>query len=411
MKRYYKKEDIFYLISYIILFLFAIRFLNKNNTFLLVYAALGICLAITHRYLILSKECIVLLLYGLFYYYTKVYWGSEDNLTSFVTLAVGAPLMYMAGQQFVHFSTDKVREYKTICWIISIGMFLFAILSYFKNGVVYNYKDGQDLRQIPDFWVGNASLWQATNINGYTVFAIILSMICFFQKKERKKILLAFILLVGSLYLTLITAARTNLFLIVLIIISYVVLTLLLRQNFRFISRKHTLSKVFMAILGLILAQIVILNLDSLLRHLPLGAFMERLNNRQLSISSDGRWEMWANVLQEIPTHFWGNITSVYAAHNIYLDVARESGVIPMILLLIFTIMLLVTAWKLLWDKRYPLDLRMLNGVLIFSLWGSFLIEPVMGAKPFVFISFCMVCGMQKELSGGRTYGKKPFEE
>lgn len=138
---------------------------------------------------------------------------------------------------------------------------------------------------------------------------------------------------------------------------------------------------------------------------------MERLNNRQLSISSDGRWEMWANVLQEIPTHFWGNITSVYAAHNIYLDVARESGVIPMILLLIFTIMLLVTAWKLLWDKRYPLDLRMLNGVLIFSLWGSFLIEPVMGAKPFVFISFCMVCGMQKELSGGRTYGKKPFEE
>lgn len=409
MRREYKKSELLYGVSYLLLFFFAFRFLNKNNTFLLLYASLGIYLAIIHRYLALSKECAVLLLYGLFYYCVRLYWGDPYDLTAFVTLAVGAPLMYMAGQQFVHYSTDKVREYKTICWIVAIGMFLFAILSYLKNGVIYNYKDGQDLRQIPDFWVGNASLWQATNINGYTVFAIILSMICFFQKKERKKILLAIVFLFGSIYLTLITAARTNLFLIVLIIISYFVLTLLLKQNFRFVSRKHTLSKVFLAILGLILAQIVILNLDNLLRYLPLGAFMERLNNRQLSISGDGRWEMWAKVLQEIPTHFWGNITSVYAAHNIYLDAAKESGMIPMILLLIFTIMVLATAWKLLWDKRYPIDLRILNGVLIYSLWASFLIEPVMTAKPFVFISFCMVCGMQKELSSSKAYRKNLF--
>lgn len=398
MRRYYTKSEILYGFSYLLLFLFSIRFLNKNNTFLLLYAGLGILLGAVHRSLTLSKECVILLLYGLFYYYTKIYWGASDNLTALITCALGAPLMYNAGQQLIRFASEKEAYYKKICWIVAIGMFLFAILSYLKNGVLYNYEYGKDLRQVPDLWVGNASLWQATNINGYCVFAVIVSMVACFQKVRGTRLITALILFVGSVYLSLVTASRTNLFLIVLVILCYIVLTLLLKKNIRYVSRRNAIEKVILIVIGLLVAQVIILNLDTVLYYLPLEAFTERLSNRQLSISGDGRWQMWASVVQEIPTHFWGNITSVHLAHNIFLDVARESGVIPMVLLLIFTVMVLNSAWRLLWNEYYSLQLRVLNGVLIFSLVASFFIEPVMNAKPFVFIAFCMVCGMQREL-------------
>lgn len=398
MQRYYKKTDILYGISYLFLFLFSIRFLNKNNTFLLLYAGMGVFLGAVYRSFILSKECVILLIYGLFHYYTKVYWGSPDNLTALITLAVGAPLMYIAGQQFIRFASDKELYYRRICWIVASGMFLFAILSYIKNGVVYNYEYGKDLRQVPDLWVGKASLWQATNINGYCVLAVVVSMVTFFQKVCGVKLIAALVLFLGSVYLTLVTAARTNLFLIVLVIICYIVLMLLLKKNIRYISRRNVFEKFILIAVGLVTAQVIILNLDSFLRYLSLEAFIERLSNRRLTISEDGRWKMWAIVIYEIPTHFWGNITSVSLAHNIYLDVARESGVIPMVLLLIFTVMILNNAWRFLWDENYSLQLRVLNSVLIISLVASFLIEPVMNAKPFVFIAFCMVCGMQRGL-------------
>lgn len=399
ISRYYKKSDVFYGITYVLLFLFSIRFLNKNNTFLLLFACAGIIYGTVHHSMMTSWENVVLTLYGLFYYLTNAHWLGGVDSTSLITYALGAPLMYIAGQQLIRFADNRESYYKKVCWIIAVGMFLFAILSYLKNGVIYNYEYGKDLRQVPDFWVGQASLWQATNINGYCVFAIVVSLVSFFQKARRMKLITAVVIFVGSIYLSLFTAARTNLFLVILVAGCYLLFVILLKKNIRYVKRKKTLKKLVLFFAVLIVAQVVVLNLDSILYRLPLQAFTQRMSNRQLTISEDGRWTMWATVIKDIPTHPFGNITSVRAAHNIYLDVARESGVIPMVLLFIFTAMVLMTAWKLLWNNQYSIQIRIFNAVLIFSLWASFLIEPVMTAKPFVFIAFCMVCGMQKELN------------
>lgn len=400
LKTRYKKKELLFGISNIILFLFAFRFLNKNNTFLLFYVGVSLVLCLLYRSLRSSIECMVLLLYGLFYYFIRKYWGMEGSMTGFVTLAVGAPLMYMAGQQFIHFADDKEKYYNRVLWIVSLGMFLFAMLSFLKNGVIYNYEPGMDLRQVPDLWIGDAYLWQATNINGYCVFAIIVSIVALLQKTKGVKVLFSVVLLLGSVYLSLVTAARTNLFLVVLVLACYIFLILILKNKKIWYIRRNSVIKGYIILMaGIILAPIIILNFEKVVIYLPMEAFIERMSNRTLSIADDGRWEMWTQVIEGIPTHFWGNNTSVYAAHNIYLDVAREAGVIPMCLLLIFTLMIIVTAFRVICNKRWSMQIRILNSILIFSLWLSFLIEPVMNAKPFVFIAFCMVCGMQKELS------------
>lgn len=400
MKKYYKKKDFIYGVADLFLFLFAFRFLNKNNTFLLFYVGVSFVLCFLHRSLRLSIECMLLLLYGLFYYFIRKYWGMEGSMTGFITLAVGAPLMYIAGQQFLHFADDKEKYYNKVLWIVSLGMFLFAMLSFLKNGVIYNYEPGRDLRQVPDLWVGNASLWQATNINGYCVFAITVSIVALLQKARGVKALFSVVLLLSSVYLSLVTAARTNLFLVVLVLTCYIFLILILKnKRIWYIRRNNAIKGYIMLMAGIILASIIMLNFEKVVIYLPMEAFIERMSNRTLSIADDGRWEMWTQVIEKIPTHFWGNNTSVYAAHNIYLDVAREAGVIPMVLLLTFTVMVISTTIRIMWNKYLSLQFRLLNSVLVFSLLFSFLIEPVMNAKPFIFISFCLVCGMQYEIS------------
>lgn len=398
MKRYYTKSELIHGISYLLLFLFAFRFANKNNTFLLLFVTVSFGYCLVRKLFRPTLECFILLLYGLFYYYTSVYWGGKQNMTEFLTLAVGAPLMYFAGQHGMMFAENKEQYYKNIVWVVATGMFLFAMLSYAKNGIIYNYEPGMDLRQVPDLWVGSLSLWQATNINGYCVFAVVLSLITLIQQNSIIKKLYAIVLFVGSIYLSLITASRTNLFLVVLVIVVYTTFVLYIKgSRMRYVEREQAKKSIGIIALGIVVTQIIVVNLEYVLMRLPLEAFIERLSNRQISISEDSRWEMWKTVIEEIPSHFWGNITKVQMAHNIYLDVARTSGVIPMVLLFIFTIMILFTMFKT-FNSGMSYQLKLINSVLICSLLVSFLIEPVMNAKPFVFIVFCMVCGMQNEI-------------
>lgn len=396
LKTCYKRDELLFEISNIILFLFAFRFLNKNNTFLLLYVIICSCFCLRYRSLKISRECVILIIYGILYYITRRYWGLEGNITNILTLALGAPLMYMSGREFMRFSKNKEIYYKKVIWILSFGMFLFAFLSFLKNGIVIDYENSADVRAIPDIWTGE--LWQATNINGYCVMAIIMSIVLIMQKIKGIKLVSSCLILVGSIYLTMVTAARTNLFIVVFVLISYAVLSLVMKK-IRYMSRKEALNKYIKIMFGIIILFFLIVNYKIIVELLPMEAFQERLNNRSLSLSEDGRWQMWKIVIGGLNMYFWGNNTSIHLAHNLYLDVAREAGVISMILLIVYTIMVLFTAIKFLCDNEISINVRILNCIIIFSLLASFMIEPVMNAKPFIFIIFCMICGMQYEMT------------
>lgn len=394
MRTYYRKRDIFFGLFYILLFLFSIRFLNRNNTFLLLTAGVVFYLCLVQRHLYISMEVVILFIYGLTYYYFSVKWGTDPGLTYFVTSAIGAPLLYIVGQNIILLFDNRENRYKKICWICSVGMFLFAMLGYLKNGVVFNYENGADIRAIPDFWT--QELWQATNINGYCVLAIILSLFSLLNGNRGMKRIISIILFASSVYISLVTAARTNLFLSALVIILFIILKAILNKSETLKIRKVTAKKT-MLICGFVflIFPIIVDALDRFLISLPLQAFLERLSHRHLTIKDDSRWEMWANVIKEIPNHPFGNIITEHDAHNMYLDVARISGIIPMILLIVFSIMVVVNCFKMLNCIYLSQEIRILNALLITSMLLSFMIEPVMTAKPFVFIIFCMICGMQ----------------
>jgi hypothetical protein len=304
--------------------------------------------------------------------------------------------MYLAGFNFVMVCNYKTEIYEKICNVCMAGMFLFALLSYLKNGVIYDYSNGSDIRAIPDLWTNTN--WQATNINGYCLMSCILPLCNLLNEEEGKlKKIISIILLAVSLYISLVTAARTNLLMCIMAIAIYFMVLLMLKKMEIFIVDKRRFLNTLVILLAVtFLIPIVLLNAENILLKLPLEAFFTRMSNHTLSFSNDGRLEFWRSMIAEIPSHPFGNIKSVKAAHNLYLDVARVSGVIPMFILIIFTIMVIKTALKLISNDKYTEKFRIKNFIIVICLLASFLIEPVLEAKPFIFIMFCMICGMQK---------------
>lgn len=392
-----------------LLFMYAIRLANKNCTWLLLFVVTA--LAVTNkkidRGLISSPiELLSLAFFGLIYYvFDYINYGITVNVTSFVQLCAGSLLMYVAGKRLVRTSDSPEKKYLQLVWVMSLGMLAWSLLCFINGGVTVDYSPGMDKRLLADFWTGE--LDQATNHNGYCLTALVLSIIAFLQCN---KVLLKLIALVPgflALYFSLVTASRTNLYLAVFALALMLVISALVESGRVPLLNKVTVRRICLGTLIMVfLIPIAFAMQESLTSALPLGAFQERVASRDLSIKNDGRLLFWQQMIKAIPSHPFGGITSINAAHNLLLDIARVAGVIPMVLMTVFILSNIVGAWELLSATGVSSHLRILNFILILILLISFLIEPTLSAKPFVFIGYCFICGMQRGLliRFGRSY-------
>ena len=392
-----------------LLFMYAIRFANKNCTWLLLFTVTALAatnIKDSRGFISSPIEFLSLALFGLTYYvFDYINYGITINLTTFVQLCAGSLLMYVAGKRLVRASDSPEKKYLQLVWVMSLGMLAWPLLCYIKGGVIVDYSPGSDERLLADFWTGE--LWQATNHNGYCLSALVLSIVAFLQCSKVSLKLIALVPGILAFYFSLVTASRTNLILAVFTLALMLVVSALVESGRAPLLKKTTVRRICLGTLILIvLIPIAFAFQESLTSVLPLGALQERAASRDLSIKNDGRLLFWQQVIEAIPSHPFGGITSVDAAHNLLLDIARVAGVIPMVLMTVFILSNIVGAWELLSAEDASSHLRILNFVLIFILLISFLIEPTLSAKPFVFIGYCFICGMQRGLlfRFGRSY-------
>lgn len=383
------------------LFLFSIRFINKNCTWLLLFcvvAFLGTFKTRVLRDIAAPIELLSLVFFGVLFYAFDIFnFHIPFNLTSLVTLCLGAPLMYIAGKRLLRESETPTFDYKFMTWVMSIGMFAWPMISYLKNGVVTDYSPGLDFRLIADYWTGATS--QATNYNGYCVPVLVMSLCAIVFSVSIKSKFIALAPLLGSLYLSFCTASRTNLFLLAGSLVGLLFVTAIIRKGASPFFTKRFLRRLSLFILiAAVSMPIVGMAINDLLAILPLDAFRERMAHHSLSFAGDSRWIFWQMVIRDIPSHPFGGIHSVKAAHNLLLDIACVGGVIPMVLMLVFLFSVLAASIELALQKTLPLDIRVENILLVVVLMSSFMTEPTLSAKPFVFIAFCFVCGLQRGL-------------
>ena len=132
--------------------------------------------------------------------------------------------------------------------------------------------------------------------------------------------------------------------------------------------------------------------------------YADRLNDDEMAVGkAGGRTERWIGGLESIITDPFGWEFSRFGyAHNLWLDVARVAGVIPLTILLFFTVSSIKIWIKSLRILRNDLFLRSYVFIYFISIILLFNVEPIMEGMYLLFLLFCMfigfLYGMKKDI-------------
>lgn len=159
--------------------------------------------------------------------------------------------------------------------------------------------------------------------------------------------------------------------------------------------------KVFLLIIFSISAFFIYSVFAVLDEYLIFTFFMDRVNDSESGISTLGgrsqRWEYFWDTAWEYPLGAF-SINKDYYAHNIWLDAARVAGIVPFFSLVIMTLGVIYNTYKLLINNRISKFFKTVVLLISFSIILQFSVEPVLEGVPMLFILFCLLWGMTKEV-------------
>lgn len=310
--------------------------------------------------------------------------GDTQGVQFIAIYGLTPPVFYLLGK----FLANGLRSHNSLFFLLFLIFTVFslsAVISVYTNFMQEGF--GTFDRNLPMFWSGR--IVPATIMGAFMTFnmcipATVLSRL----GKDRPWTLAGMILLfVVSLICVLRLGSRTQLsiFLIsTLVTLFYVVPRQSLRNN--------------ILLLGLLggVVYFISQNISFDLSADWFTNFADRVDSRGGNLASGGgrtdRWILSLEYLLEKPlgwdTREFGH------SHNMWLDVARVAGVIPFLLLLIFSFRALrVVRSFTRWNRE---DVALNNSVLIYTLAFVliFMVEPIFDGIFSLFAVFCLFIGV-----------------
>ncbi len=292
---------------------------------------------------------------------------------------------YFIGKVFIY---EKEKRLQTTILIIAIGMAFHAILNLVSSEIGIGINE----RYVKDVW--NNSNISATLQGALLAFIIGIVYWLLINKKFFFK-LVGIVMVIFILWNSFLTGARTPLFLLVLEVVMLSLYKAYACKN------KNLMKKIIKTILGLIILCIIVvvaynLNLFGLKDMYYNSSLYIRFQTMD-SIVQDTRNQHVIDALKNLVKYPMGNIDKqlgrISYAHNFWLDIGRQTGIIPLLLFLIYTIKNFKKYILIIKQKYIGLDTKLLlTGT--YSAVGIFLcLEPIMEGSPWVFFMMCMVCG------------------
>lgn len=326
----------------------------------------------------------------------------EVEIFRYMTYLIGPPLFYYCGMVYTRKYKDDhfVVNFENIMLVLSLGGTIYAtaccIYKFMNYGQYLSLMVSESIvksmqsRYALDIWSG--SLFQPTNLNSYCIFSVIslFPATRFVENKMKKRLFYCSAVL--AVIVCLVSASRTNLLFFILAFLLGVLVTGDFGKKKGIFA--PTKSKVLGAFVLVFLLLIFSDQIAGLIQNSSLGA---RLDSQNLTVSNDGRWERMGLVFEHILDYPFGNMP-YSEAHNLWLDTARVSGIAPMISMILFTISAVYNALKYYRRKYCNLQLRVWTLLTVCILFLSFMIEPVLEGRPYVFIIFCFIAGINQAM-------------
>ena len=347
----------------------------------------------------------VLVLFGISISYLLFNPDSAYSVTGFIKQFV-YPLSYICGlnclRQFERSKkgelTDKEygkiqeRGFLLLCFVIALGILVHVILNLYAN------PDPSD-RTIIDFWTGNAT--SATGNAALLCFGVGMIPALLVNKSGLFGKIFAVVSLAISVVFALILAGRTFFLLFAIVFFATVLFSAYLTRKAKKAVRIIVICAVAVGIFVLLFSN----NAFGLQDAFTGSNFYDRFfgEHANIELNEDGRLERKRMFFDNM--FYWENLWGGGAlraasngkfAHELYLDLLSDAGIIAYVLVIVFVFSRTIRAVKFAFSRESgiaPVTAAIIFGLFL-SLNIEFLIEPIIQGMPWLFPTFCLLCGM-----------------
>jgi hypothetical protein len=253
-------------------------------------------------------------------------------------------------------------------------------------------------RSVPNIWKPGEAPVNGPVLDLYSMLGTGLLPFIFYSKNLRLhpgnyKLMIAIASAIGftSLFTTVVLQGRKAILSLVIVFVLTTIFKLMSIKNTR--SRNLYIASLSIGALVLVLASGSIFEI--LTKNFDVFA---RFNDEGLE---SGRYQAWADILESMPTHLVGGrafrISEDYA-HNIWLDVFYDGGLLPMLALLCFHALHIKSILKVV-RSQLPESIIILIICSMVPIFLGFQGEPVLQASTFYFSITCCLFGSILRLS------------
>ena len=386
-------KDIDALSHYFICLLIVLLLFNPFN--ILKYCLIILCVYILFQLLdvrfinvvfINNKQLLCLVLFCLLYTAAQLIYGFIDlntvavYLLCFLTLyilGVSVAVKPRSEQQIAHY-----------LYSIVLGLFLFGITAVVYTKYFYDNSAELRVRALTIPWIEGSQL-SATVLGTYVSLGIALLGLIFVKTGALRKAL-NFSIALLSIYASVSLANRTGL----LIGLTSIILVWIVQMKLnKFCDNIRVTGKLVLQFAALfILYSLNFLNAKTY--WLGSGAY-SRLT--KMHLLTDPRIKAWSQALQGVyknPSGGKQTLLSLKYAHNIWLDVGYTAGIVPFVILIIFTLITIKYYLDIINSSYVSMYSKYLVTTMLSAFLLTFMVEPVMEANYLFFGAFCLFSGI-----------------
>lgn len=361
---------------------------------------------ITFENVLLFATFFIYVLIDFYHHHTDVDYDYVDNFFLMIDSSIG----YFIGFHLLKNNNQQAETvFKRTSFIIMLSVGLFAIL-----GLIYKLAASPEFVEYAkqtefyaygrwgfDVW-SNEVVYPTNFNNQFTFVMSAVFGIIFYIRNRIAKVLLG-IVLFASVWSAFATSTRTNIYIIIALFGMGFLLDFIFNQKSVWLTILNIIKKYKMKIIfvSLLLITTFIIFWNSIYTQLHQSDLVARFSSLENESLLNGRVAFSLDVIRNISKYPFGNM-HLYWAHNLWLDVARISGIIPMVLLLSYSLFTFISLLRLVKNTRIDIKLRLMSVTVFIGTYLAFSIEPIIEGRPHLWMLFCLFNGMVMYLSQWR---------
>ena len=370
-------------ITYLLLCLVLFSYSGQGGRYILFAFAFVIAVA-SNKKIIFDNFALLVMLFTASFSLIPLLSGRHPNLAFTIYFTICPVFFYLYGKIVMSEidSSEKMLD-------IYLGIIISLCLIIFINLFVHNNFLYSPIAEQRVFFIGNSEEGIAATVIGVFISLCFVGVSLFFYCKTNLFRKISYLILsILALYTTTFLLNRSGIF---ITLVGFLIVSL-------YCSKKNVIRTI--AIVAIAYGLYMFFVSMGWIDHSVITAYEERNEDLSTGGSRFERWGMAIDYLFDYPFG-WSQHDGRYA-HNMWLDVARSAGLIPMVLLFIITFRMIKDIWVI--CKFKPNNISILFLCLFACFMSSMLVEPVIENVPALFLIFLFLAGNIKEYRNRRMY-------